>query len=288
MVTRRLGRFLIGIFLVAALVALAWWGLVAAFPGIDRSWQPVPSCEVKVGERTFQVDPDQMANVATITGVALRRKLPARAATIALATARQESKFRNIDYGDRDSLGLFQQRPTQGWGTPKQIMDPVYASNAFYDALVKIDDYESQEITMVAQEVQRSAYPQAYADHEAEGRAFASVLAGYSPAGLTCQLAPPTGDGEASRTRYRAALKKEQVNVPAKEIDGGVVGIRLTAPDQRTAWSLAQWTVAGAERFGVTRVTVAGRMWDRKESDDEWVTVPTKNTTQIDVLWETP
>ena len=120
--------------------------------------------------------------------VAVKRGLPPRAATIAIATAIQESKLRNLRYGDRDSLGLFQQRPSQGWGTEEQILDPVYAPTSFYDALVKIKGYESMEITKVAQEVQRSAYPEAYADHEQEGRILASTISGHSPAGLGCRL----------------------------------------------------------------------------------------------------
>ena len=74
-----------------------------------------------------------------ITAIAIRRGLPPRAATIAIATAIQESKVRNITYGDRDSLGLFQQRPSQGWGTPEQILNPEYSTNKFYDALVKVE-----------------------------------------------------------------------------------------------------------------------------------------------------
>ena len=85
--------------------------------------------------------------------------MPARAASIALATAYQESKLYNIDYGDRDSVGLFQQRPSQGWGTVAQLTDPEFATNAFYDALAKVDGYREMEITVAAQEVQRSGLP---------------------------------------------------------------------------------------------------------------------------------
>jgi len=116
------------------------------------------------------------------------RGMPARAASIALATAYQESKLYNIDYGDRDSVGLFQQRPSQGWGSVAQLTDPVYATNAFYDALQKIDGYDSMEITVAAQEVQRSGYPEAYAEHEPDARVLASALTGYSPHVLSCEL----------------------------------------------------------------------------------------------------
>ena len=104
----------------------------------------------------------------------MRRGLPARAASIALATAYQESKLRNLDHGDRDSLGLFQQRPSQGWGTAEQLQDPYYAVNAFYDALVKVDGYQAMRITEAAQKVQRSGFPEAYEDHAA-GRPGAGV-----------------------------------------------------------------------------------------------------------------
>ena len=83
----------------------------------------------------------------------------------------------------------------QGWGTAEQVRDPVYATNAFYDALVKVDGYETMPITEAAQKVQRSAFPEAYADHEPEGRVLASALTGHSPAGLSCRLADAGGAG---------------------------------------------------------------------------------------------
>ena len=140
--------------------------------------------------------------------------LPARAATIGIATAMQESKLRNIDYGDRDSLGLFQQRPSQGWGTPKQIQDPVYASNAFFDVLVKIDGYQNLPITAVAQKVQTSAFPSAYADHEPQARILASALAGHSSAALNCVLSPVKAarqsPGNAGLTPRAAAARRRR------------------------------------------------------------------------------
>lgn len=101
-------------------------------------WTP-EQCEVTAAGSTFQWAPDQASNAAAITAIAIKRDLPPRAATIAIATAMQESKVRNITYGDRDSLGLFQQRPSQGWGTPEQILNPEYSTNKFYDALVKVE-----------------------------------------------------------------------------------------------------------------------------------------------------
>ncbi len=147
-------------------------------------------CTAVASGRTVTLDAEQAGNAAIITGVAVKRKLPARAATIAIATALQESKLRNLTYGDRDSLGLFQQRPSQGWGTKAQVTDPVYAANAFYDVLVKIEGYRSLSVTKAAQKVQRSAFPSAYADHEADARVLASALSGNSAAAFTCVFSP--------------------------------------------------------------------------------------------------
>ncbi|MEO7060809.1 MAG: hypothetical protein ABI083_13905, partial [Lapillicoccus sp.] len=147
-------------------------------------------CSVTASGTSFTFTPEQTANAALIAAISVHRSLPPRAATIAIATAIQESKLLNLTYGDRDSLGLFQQRPSQGWGTREQILDPAHSTNAFYDALVKVKDYQTREITKVAQEVQRSGFPEAYADHEQQGRVLASTLTGQSPAGLACTLEP--------------------------------------------------------------------------------------------------
>jgi hypothetical protein len=155
-----------------------------------------PSCRAMALGRSATFTPEQSANAATITAIALKRGLPARAATIANATAIVESKLRNLKFGDRDSLGLFQQRPSQGWGTEEQILDPVYATNKFYDALIKVNGYQSMEITKVAQAVQKSGFPQAYADHEDQGRILASTLTGHSPGGIGCRLDAATSDGD--------------------------------------------------------------------------------------------
>ncbi|MGW3724285.1 hypothetical protein ACWDPP_03875, partial [Streptomyces sp. NPDC000851] len=103
-----------------------------------------PQCKVVSADAdgaTYEFTPEQAVNAATITAVGTARGLPERAVTIALATALQESALRNIDHGDRDSLGLFQQRPSQGWGTEQDIMDPIYSAGMFYDHLVKVPDY---------------------------------------------------------------------------------------------------------------------------------------------------
>ena len=154
-----------------------------------------------LNNRSTVVDLDQAHFASIIAGVSVRRGLPPpRAASIAIATAYQETGIRNLDYGDRDSVGLFQQRPSQGWGTKQQLMDPDYAAGKFYDALVKIENWETADINDVAQQVQRSGYPEAYRDHEADARVLASNLTGQSPAGFSCLDRPARQEMSALRS----------------------------------------------------------------------------------------
>lgn len=218
-------------------------------------------CEATALGETVSFAPDQMNHASTIVLLGIKRGLPARAGSIAVATAIQESKLRNLTYGDRDSVGLFQQRPSQGWGTVDQLQDPIYSTNAFYDALTKVDGWQGMRITEIAQEVQRSAYPEAYADHEHEGRTISSVLTGHSPTGLVCRLDEPTSAG---RPDTFAAAVAEQTGQDATS-DGQVVSIR--ASDDRYAWTVGAWAVAQAKARNVISVQVGDRRWIRDAGD---------------------
>ncbi len=253
-----------------------WIVLIVVFGLIAGAWltrtQPLLSarCTAVVAGNDYHLDPDQARNAATIAAIADQRGLPARAASIAIATAIQESKLRNIDYGDRDSLGLFQQRPSQGWGTPEQIMDPIYSTNAFYDVLVKIDGYESMVITEVAQRVQRSAFPDAYGFHEPEARAFASALTGHSPGQLTCRLPELSAQDGTAATRAEAvgtALRTEFGQVRVNTGNGQTVTVVQSSG--RLAWATASWAVASADDLGIVSVEVDGQRWQRGR-DAEW------------------
>ncbi|MCX5435542.1 C40 family peptidase [Streptomyces sp. NBC_00063] len=106
---------------------------------------------------------EQIRNAKSIQATGVAMKVPARGQIVALATALQESGLRNLDYGDRDSLGLFQQRPSQGWGTATQVRDPVQASTKFYEGLLSVSGWQSMTVTQAAQAVQQSGSPDAYA-----------------------------------------------------------------------------------------------------------------------------
>lgn len=254
------------------LTAVALVGATAVAVVLGARWAvdelAPPRCVFVVADQEVSLTPEQAANAATIAGVAVQRGLPARAATIAITTAIQESKLRNLSYGHADSLGLFQQRPSQGWGSVEQVRDPVYASNAFYDALVEVDGWETGIVTEVAQEVQRSAFPDAYADHEWEGRVLASVLTGQEAAGtvMGCRLRGAEGTGS---TQTLAAKVADQLGRSASVGPDGRT-LHLELPDPATAWSVGTWAVSHADSEDVVRVTVGDREWRRSGDGLRW------------------
>lgn len=269
---------------------------------VDRGFGPLMrtgGCTAQVGGQTVELTQEQAENAALITAISIQRGLPARAASIALATAYQESKILNIEHGDRDSVGLFQQRPSQGWGTVEEILDPVYSTHTFYDALVKIDGYETMEITEAAQAVQRSAFPDAYADHEADARALASALTGNSPRGFWCETA---GDPDEASDKLddaglveRAAIVREDVEsvfgalslggfepggVSSGHMEGSAhyegraidIFVRPINHDNRKrGWAIASYLIAQADRLSINTLIFDDRIWHAgSRSGDGW------------------
>ncbi|AEW95119.1 MULTISPECIES: C40 family peptidase [Streptomycetaceae] len=139
---------------------------------------------------------EQVPNAKTIQATGVAMNIPARGQVIALATALQESGLRNLTYGDRDSLGFFQQRPSQGWGTANEVLDPVHASTKFYEALEKVSGWQSLSVTQAAQAVQASGFPDAYAKWEPLATALQKAIAPLlSKAGGAESSPSPSGSG---------------------------------------------------------------------------------------------
>ena len=271
--------------MVLAVVAVAG---VLVYRGVG----PLPDregCRAEVGGVVVELSTEQAENAATIAAIGVRRSLPARAVSIALATAFQESKLVNVDHGDRDSLGLFQQRPSQGWGTEEQVQNVYYATNKFYDELQKVDGYQEMRITEAAQEVQRSGFPEAYEDHAEDARAIASALTGYSPAGFTCVVRH--SDEPADEEIVRNGLTP-RANAVRRDLErafgdlalggfapGGIstghmegsahydgraldVFVRpVNEENNRQGWAIAQYLVAHADRLFVDHVIFDDRIW---------------------------
>jgi hypothetical protein len=247
--------------------------------------EPIPGqerCVATANGRSVGIDLDQAHYASIIVGISVRRGLAPRAASIALATVYQETGIRNLDYGDRDSVGLFQQRPSQGWGTAKQLQDPYYATNAFYDALIKIDGWETADITEVAQLVQRSGYPEAYRDHEDDARVLASALTGNSPAGFRClDRSRRAGDAEGMAASLRKTFGSR---IRVSSVDATVV---VRAANPRLAWAYAHYAVGNSKYYGVTTVSVAGRQWQTQDFNlPEWTTptlTPTDSESRVEI-----
>lgn len=274
----RAGRFGCAVAGLAGLLVLATAGVILWLDHVHHGPPPPEACFATIDDSRWQLDPDQADNAALIAAVALRRGLPARAVTIGLATSMQESKLRNLPEGDRDSLGLFQQRPSQGWGTEAQILDPVYSTGRFFSALVKVKGYETMPITEAAQAVQRSGFPDAYAQHEEAARAYASALTGNSTSALTCSLHPVDDDADAGSgpARTLPATVVERVHrdfgnlatsvAPAAKGAGPAVVVdtaKLGDDASRLAWAVGQWGVATAQPLGLVGVQVGDQRWDR-------------------------
>jgi cell wall-associated NlpC family hydrolase len=172
------------------------------------------------GRAPAGLTPEQAGNAAVIVAVGRRVRVPVRGWVIAVATALQESDLINSGAAtDHDSLGLFQQRPSQGWGTPAQITDPAYAAAAFYTALQHVSGWETLPLTVAAQRVQKSAYPDVYADDEPRA---AAIVAAYTD-GVVCD----GGDGATG----------DDVPLPAGfTLPAGTPGAVVAA----VGWALAQ------------------------------------------------
>ncbi|MGI5349025.1 heavy metal transporter [Streptomyces sp. CA-250714] len=247
--------------------------------------------------QTYELTPVQAANAATIAAVGAQRGVPERAVTIALATAMQESQLRNISHGDRDSVGLFQQRPSQGWGTVDEIQDPVYSAGRFYERLVKVPGYSRLPLTVAAQRVQRSGFPQAYAKHETNATLLTGALTGRQPAALSCTtgardlgepgdpkqvrkrlvrefgrevLADGSGALTAGQARGRVAHTTAHTTARTADRTEAEPAVSLPAHGGRQGWELAHWAVANAAGLHIERISYGGLEWSAERSREGW------------------
>jgi hypothetical protein len=270
----RLVVFLVVLAVVAG-VAVAVW----------RGTGPLPDpegCSATVNGYTVAVDTGQGEVASLIAAVGVQRGLPARAVSIALATGFQESKLRNLEGGDRDSVGIFQQRPSQGWGTAQQIQRPVYAINKFYDALEKVHGYQTMRITEAAQKVQRSGFPEAYEAHAADARALASALTGYSTGGaFSCVVHDTDARGTAAAvSRSLAAAYGGALSVARSARQDVTVSVPAGAAGRRLGWSVAQYAVAHANALRVRSVEYDGQRWHvGRDSEKGWTRASAPATT---------
>jgi hypothetical protein len=267
-----------GILWVVGSLALAL-ALIAGVVVLWSSYQKVPlpiddRCEATAGGRTTTVDPEQARNAAIIAGMSIKRGLIARAASIALTTAYQESGIRNLDYGHADSLGLFQQRPSKGWGTTAQIMDPWYSTNQFYKTMVRIKHWQTKDINNVAQAVQRSAYPEAYRKHVDKARTLASSLTGETPASFTCVVSSPKAADASGMKAFLTKTLGTTVTITAEDTK-----LRVQTSSPQNAWAVAHLAIANTGNYGLASATVGTYTWTHSTSGlASWAGSPTATT----------
>ncbi|ASU82677.1 hypothetical protein CDO52_07640 [Nocardiopsis gilva YIM 90087] len=249
------------------LLAGGYYAITSLKPLEVAEPEPTESCTITGNEDTHDIDVEQAANAATVNGVAFSLDMPEDAVVIAYATVWQESKFINIEYGDRDSLGLFQQRPSQEWGEPDQIMDQVFATRSFYEELKEVPDYQEMPVYEAAQAVQRSADGFAYDQHEDLSRVMAAAFNGSEGPAVSCWYEPETSaksDVAGAKAELERVFGTAPDDLPVA--DGPQTG--------EIGWSMAVWAVANARDYGLRSVTYGDQRWRAAAGEDGWSTVP--------------
>ncbi len=255
------------------IVAGAYYVLTTIEP-IDTEPEVEPGCRLQLSDGKYDMEVAQAVNAATIGGVAFSRDLPQEAVTVAYATVWQESTFYNLEYGDRDSLGLFQQRPSQEWGEPDQILDPVSSSASFYDELAEVDGWRELPVYEAAQAVQRSADGFAYDQHEGLSKRMTEVFTGTRGPAVTCwydaegvdEIRDAASDTEAAHTEMARVFGTDPTALP--EVRGPETG--------DLGWAMAIWAVTHADEYGLSTVTYGDQRWhatDGGPGTAAWTTV---------------
>ena len=239
---------------------------------------PPPGCQAGTGVQAIPMSEDQAAIAATIAGVAARHRLPREAVIVAYAAALQESQLQDLDYGDRDSVGVFQQRPSQGWGTTAELEDPVYATTKFFAALVRVPRYAKLPVDQAAQEVQHSADGTAYEQWAEVAELLAGYFTGAQPHGVSCWFTPTGRANLAAAERqltetfgpqgqHAVMVAITTARSGKKGRDGSVAVVRV---QQDAAWTVASWLVANAQDYGISEVRYAGYEWTAADGSMGW------------------
>jgi hypothetical protein len=228
-------------------------------------------CEVKIPGQSFRLGTGQAGIAATIAGVARHRALPARAVTIAYAAALQESKLQNLHYGDRDSVGVFQQRPSEGWGTTRHLEDPVYATTRFFQALIQVPGYWRLPVYKAAQAVQHSADGSAYIQYEQTAASLARGFTGHDPRSVWCWYPKPARE----HARLTAASQElARAFGPLQVSAAGDPKLIVSVPGPAEGWSMAAWLVSHASRYELRDVRYGRYEWRAASGTAGWARAP--------------
>ena len=276
----------------AAAISIVLVGLVAAgaYFVFHHAAVTGSGCEAD-GRQAVGLDTEQASIAATIAGVADARRLPSGAVTIAYAAAMQESKLHNLPYGDLDSVGVFQQRPSQGWGTRRELSDPVYATGKFFDALVKVPDYLRIPVYQAAQAVQHSADGSAYRNYQRLAASLSGAFTGGRPHAVWCWFA-----SDNSRSPHVAAVRQQLVrtfgplDVRLRGEHRAAVAAASSDPaaevrvrHRAAGWVVASWLVTHAPAYGISNVRYAGYQWNETAGRRGWTRDPSAPSGSVEV-----
>jgi hypothetical protein len=198
--------------------------------------------------------------------------MPERAVAIAYATALQESDLQNLRNGDRDSVGVFQQRPSEGWGPARALMDPVYASTKFFRALVNVNGYLRLPVYKAAQAVQHSADGSAYLQYEPTAAGLSRGFSGNVPRSVWCWYT-----GEPKHQVRMAAASRQLAHAfgPLTIRTRSDPTLRVTVNRRGEDWAVAAWAVSHATRYGFTEIRVGHYRWRIAKGESGWTRSPT-------------
>lgn len=232
-------------------------------------------CQAGSGQTAISLDPEQAGIAATIAGVAHHQAMPRRAVVVAYAAAMQESKLQNLSYGDLDSVGVFQQRPSEGWGPARKLLDPVYASTKFFQALARVPGYQHKPVYRAAQAVQRSADGYAYIQYQQEATLLAADFTGRDAHAVWCWpegADPPranlTGAGRALTAAF-GPVGARRVATPRD-----APSLLVPAGQPALGWTVAAWLVTHATTYGIHQVHYAGLRWTAAGGAHGWIRDP--------------
>lgn len=264
-----------------SVLAVGGYLVVRAFAPVIAPVLTGSGCVATGDHQSILLDTEQGSIAATIAGVAHQKAMPRLAVTIAYATAMQESKLHNLSYGDLDSVGVFQQRPSEGWGPRRDLEDPIYATSKFFRALKAIPGYRKMPVSQAAQAVQHSADGAAYTQYEKMAAAMTPAFTGQRGHAVYCW------SGSASRapadlsrissglgTTFGTAVAREatdQRDSRGSVADGTSTQMQVRIEAPRLGWEVATWLVTHASTYHIHQIRFAGYQWRAAASNKGWV-----------------
>jgi len=228
-------------------------------------------CSAAAPHQSVLLDTQQASIAATIAGVAHQQSMPRAAVTIAYATAMQESKLHDLTYGDQDSVGVFQQRPSQGWGPARKLENPIYATTKFFRALKAIHGYQTMPVYQAAQAVQHSADGSAYIQYERMAAEMTGAFTGQRGHAVYCwslAASPRHPDVSALTEGLNSTFGQATANLART---GPAHTMLVPIGHTKLGWEVASWLVTHSTKYGIHQVRFGGYQWRAASGTKGWI-----------------